>query len=51
MTIKLVALVLLCCMTSTAVAQDPKATSLMSRDLPENPGREALMITVEPGAQ
>ena len=46
MTIKLVALVLLC-MTGTAVAQDPKVTSLMSRDLPENPGREALMITVE----
>src|SRR6266567_9501684 len=46
MTIKLVALVLLCLMT-TAVAQEPKVTSLMSKDLPENPGREALMITVE----
>ena len=44
MTIKLVALVLLCLMTGTAVAQ---VTSLMSKDLPENPGREALMITVE----
>src|SRR5262249_35586342 len=52
MTIKLVALVLLCLMTGTAVAQEPKVTSLMSKDLPENPGREALMITVEhaPGA-
>ena len=44
MTIKLVAFVLLCLMTGTAVAQD---TPLMSKDLPENPGREALMITVE----
>ena len=47
MTIKLVALVLLCLMTGTAVAQEPKVTSLMSKDLPENPGKEALMITVE----
>ena len=47
MTIKLVTLVLLCLMTGTAVAQEPKVTSLMSKDLPENPGREALMITVE----
>jgi quercetin dioxygenase-like cupin family protein len=47
MTIKLVALVLLCLTTGTAVAQEPKVTSLMSKDLPENPGREALMITVE----
>ena len=47
MTIKLVALVVLCLMTGTAVAQEPKVTSLMSKDLPENPGREALMITVE----
>ena len=47
MTIKFVALVLLCLMTGTAVAQEPKVTSLMSKDLPEHPGREALMITVE----
>src|SRR5215468_296139 len=47
MTIKLVALVLLCLITGTAVAQEPKVTPLMSKDLPENPGREALMITVE----
>ena len=47
MTIKFVALVLLCLMTGTAVAQEPKVTALMSKDLPENPGREALMITVE----
>ena len=47
MTIKLVALVLLCLMTGTAAAEEPKVTSLMSKDLSENPGREALMITVE----
>ena len=47
MTIKLVAFVLLGLMTGTAVAQEPKVTSLMSKDLPENPGREALIITVE----
>ena len=47
MTIKLVALAFLCLMTGTAVAQEPKITTLMSKDLPESPGREALMITVE----
>jgi quercetin dioxygenase-like cupin family protein len=47
MTIKLVALVLLCLMTGTAIAQEPKVTPLMSKDLPESPGKEALMITVE----
>jgi quercetin dioxygenase-like cupin family protein len=47
MTIKLVALVLLCLMIGTAAAQEPKVTPLMSKDLPENPGKEALMITVE----
>src|SRR5262245_59843126 len=47
MTIKLVALVLLCCMTGMAMAEEPKVTPLMSKDLPESPGREALMITVE----
>src|SRR5215467_10103173 len=44
---KLVALVLLCLMTGTAMAQEPKVTSLVSKDLTENPGREVLMITVE----
>jgi quercetin dioxygenase-like cupin family protein len=44
---RLVALVLLCLMTGTAIAQSAKVTSFMSKDLPENPGREALMITVE----
>ena len=47
MTIKLVALVLLWLVTGTAMAQEPKVTPLMSKDLPENPGKEMLMITVE----
>jgi hypothetical protein len=47
MTIKRVALVLLCLMTGTAMAEEPKVTPLMSKDLPESPGREALVITVE----
>ena len=40
-------LVLLCLMTGTLMAQQPRVTSLMSRDLTEIPGREVLMITVE----
>ena len=44
---KLVALVLLCLMTGPAMAQQAKVTSLMSKDLPENPGKEMLMILVE----
>ena len=47
MTAKLVALVLLCLVSGTAMAQEPKVTSLMSKDLTENPGKEVLMITVE----
>ena len=47
MTTKLVALVLLCLMTGTAMAEEPKVTPLMEKDLPEFPGKEALMITVE----
>jgi quercetin dioxygenase-like cupin family protein len=34
-------------MTSAAIAQQAKVTPLMSKDLPENPGKEALMIMVE----
>ena len=47
MTTRLVALVLFCLMTGTALAQPPKVTTLMTKDLPENPGKELLMITVE----
>ena len=43
----LVALALLCLMAGTAMAQPPKVTTLMSKDLPESPGREVLMIIVE----
>src|SRR5215831_4063329 len=44
---RLVALVLLCPMTGTAMAQQAKVTTLMSKDLAENPAKEVLMITVE----
>jgi len=47
MTTTLAALVLLCLMTGTAMAQQAKVTALMSKDLPESPGKEALMISVE----
>jgi quercetin dioxygenase-like cupin family protein len=47
MTTKLVVLALLCLMTGTAMAQQPQVTSIISKDLTENPGREVLMITVE----
>ena len=47
MTTKLVALVLLCLMTGTAMAQQPEVTSLMSKDLTGDPDKEVLMITVE----
>jgi len=53
MTTTLVTLVLLSLMTGTAMAQQAKVTSLMSKDLPEYPGKEALMIMVEypPGSK
>ena len=47
MKIERAGLVLLCLMTGMAAAQEPKVTALLSKDLPENPGKEALMITVE----
>jgi quercetin dioxygenase-like cupin family protein len=47
MTTRIVALVLICLMSGTAMAQEAKVTSLMSRDLAENPGKEVLMIAVE----
>jgi len=42
-----VALALLCLLTGTATAQEAKVTWLMSKDLPESPGKEMLMIIVE----
>ena len=44
---KLVALVLPCLLAGTAMAQEPKVTPLMSKDLADYPGKEALMISVE----
>jgi quercetin dioxygenase-like cupin family protein len=44
---RLVALALFCLMSGTAMAQAPKVTELMTKDLPESPGKELLMITVE----
>ena len=40
-------LVLLCLMTGTLMAQQPRVTPLMSKDLTDIPGKEVLMITVE----
>src|SRR5262245_5040781 len=40
-------LVLAFLITSTLMAQEPKVTPVMSKDLAEFPGKEALMITVE----
>jgi quercetin dioxygenase-like cupin family protein len=47
MRIKLAALAFLCLMTGTAMAEGPKVTLLTAKDLPESPGKEAVMITVE----
>jgi len=43
----LVALALLGVTTGTAMAQEPKVTVLMSKDLAESPGKEMLMLLVE----
>ena len=37
----------LCLIAGTVMAQEAKVTSLMSKDLTENPGKELLLITVE----
>jgi quercetin dioxygenase-like cupin family protein len=47
MTTKLVAVALLCLVSGTAMAEEAKVTPLMSKDLADYPGKEALMITVE----
>jgi quercetin dioxygenase-like cupin family protein len=36
-----------CLISSTLMAQEPKVTSLMSKDLKDFPGKELLMITTE----
>jgi quercetin dioxygenase-like cupin family protein len=40
-------LILVCLMTGTLMAQEPKVTSLMSKELRDIPGKEVEMITVE----
>src|SRR5262250_2666786 len=47
MTFTKLILALACLMSSTLVAQEAKVTELMSKDLPEFPGKEGVMITVE----
>ena len=42
-----VVLALLCLISGTLVGQEAKVTELLSKDLTEFPGKEALMITVE----
>ncbi len=47
MTFRNVILVMACLLSTTLVAQEAKVTKLMSKDLPNIPGKEGLMITVE----
>jgi quercetin dioxygenase-like cupin family protein len=47
MTTKFVALVLPWLIAGTAMAQEPKVTPLMSKDLADYPGKEVLMMTVD----
>src|SRR5437016_14018211 len=49
---KILLLVLLLLSAGAIMAQDAKVTPVMSKDLPEAPGKEGMMITVEypPGA-
>jgi quercetin dioxygenase-like cupin family protein len=47
MTNKVLTLALLCLMIGVAMAQQPKVTSLFSKELTDVPGKEVLMITVE----
>ena len=52
MTFTKLILVLACLMPGTLLAQEAQVTPLMSKDLPDFPGKEGLMITVvyPPGA-
>src|SRR5215468_7023489 len=47
MTFQKLVLALACLTSSTLLAQEAKVTDLMSKDLPNLPGKEGLMITVE----
>jgi quercetin dioxygenase-like cupin family protein len=44
---KILMVFLLSLISGTLMAQEPKVTSLMSKDLKDFPGKEGLMITVE----
>jgi quercetin dioxygenase-like cupin family protein len=44
---KIILVVLLSLIAGPLMAQEPEVTSLMSKDLPDFPGKEAVMITVE----
>src|SRR5262245_58807148 len=44
---KFLSVVLLCLLPGTMMAQEPKVTELMTKNLSEIPGKEVLMITVE----
>jgi quercetin dioxygenase-like cupin family protein len=47
MTITKLALVLVCLTSVTVATKEAKVTQLVSKDLPDVPGKEGLMITVE----
>ena len=47
MTITKLALVLVCLASVTVAPKEAKVTQLVSKDLPDVPGKEGLMITVE----
>ena len=47
MTLTKLILALACLMSPALLAQEAKVTELMSKDLPNLPGKEGLMITVE----
>ena len=47
MTLTKVILALACLISSTLLAQEAKVTDLMSKDLPNLPGKEGLMIIVD----
>lgn len=44
---RIILLVFMCLMCGTVMAQEPKVTPVMSKDLPDVAGKEVLMITVE----
>lgn len=46
-TVRFVASIALCLAASTATAQQAKVTTLMKKDIPDSPGREVEVISVE----